>query len=212
MPNQTERCQPQSINLNRVDAKDPCVIVPEPAPLGLFGIGLLAMALTTRKIVRPAGGNGLACGAGCLFDTSGCSATQYEDTGLGTVIDHVTGLEWEKKTASNVNDVYFWEDAFAYVHGSSSDSVTPPSGAVQGTGGHTDWRLPSHIELQTILDCAFSPCIDPVFGPTPSSSNWSSSTFDGDPDFTWVVSFSDGSTFNGFKTGLFRVRAVRGGS
>ena len=29
-----------------------CVTVPEPAPIGLFGIGLLAMALT-RKLVKP---------------------------------------------------------------------------------------------------------------------------------------------------------------
>ncbi len=43
-------------------------------------------------------GDGLACTPGtCVFDTSGCSATRYEDTGLGTVIDHQTGLEWEKK-------------------------------------------------------------------------------------------------------------------
>jgi hypothetical protein len=41
-------------------------------------------------------GDGLACGVGCVFDTSGCSLTRYEDTGLGSVIDHQTGLEWQK--------------------------------------------------------------------------------------------------------------------
>ena len=42
-------------------------------------------------------GDGLACAPGtCVFDTSGCSVTRYEDTGLGSVIDHQTGLEWQK--------------------------------------------------------------------------------------------------------------------
>lgn len=40
----------------------------------------------------------LKCGAGCMLDTSGCSATRFVDNGDGTVIDLQTGLMWEKKT------------------------------------------------------------------------------------------------------------------
>ena len=40
----------------------------------------------------------LKCGAGCMFDTSGCSASRLVDNGDGTVSDLQTGLMWEKKT------------------------------------------------------------------------------------------------------------------
>jgi hypothetical protein len=162
-------------------------------------------------------GEGLACTPGtCVFDTSGCSATQYEDTGLGTVIDHVTGLEWEQKALDNVNITYGWEDAFAYVHGSSSSSGTPPSGGVQGLGGQADWRLPSHTELQTILlepyPCGTNPCIDvSVFGPTASSSYWSATTGASFPLIAWFVNFDSGFVNIDGKAGGRHVRAVRGG-
>jgi hypothetical protein len=157
-------------------------------------------------------GDGLACAPGCLFDTSGCSATRYEDTGLGTVIDHITGFEWEKKTAGNVDTKYDWEGAFQYVHGVSSTSGTGPFSAVQGLGGHTDWRLPDHTELLTILVCSSSfPCIDPVFGPTANWGYWSAST-DVDPDRAWAVDFYSLIIGTGLKDFGGSVRAVRGGS
>jgi hypothetical protein len=158
-------------------------------------------------------GDGLRCGADCVFDTSGCSATQYEDTGVGTVIDHETGLEWEKKTAGNVSDVFRWEDAFAYVHGVSGDAGAPPTGSVQGLGGHSDWRLPSHTELQTLLlepfPCGMSPCIDPIFGPTAVLAHWTATTAVGFPDQAWGVAF--GTAFVNFASKSFgnHVRAVR---
>jgi hypothetical protein len=41
----------------------------------------------------------LKCGAGCVFDTSGCSAVRFVDNDDGTVSDLQTGLMWEKKIA-----------------------------------------------------------------------------------------------------------------
>jgi hypothetical protein len=43
----------------------------------------------------------LICGAGCMFDTSGCSASRFVDNGDGTVSDLRTGLMWEQKTAGH---------------------------------------------------------------------------------------------------------------
>jgi hypothetical protein len=40
----------------------------------------------------------LKCGAGCVFDTSGCSENRFIDNGDGTASDLQTGLMWEKKT------------------------------------------------------------------------------------------------------------------
>jgi hypothetical protein len=46
-------------------------------------------------------GGVLTCGAGCVFDTSGCSAARFIDNGDGTVSDLQTGLMWEQKTAGH---------------------------------------------------------------------------------------------------------------
>ena len=36
------------------------------------------------------------CAAGCTIDTTGCCEKPYLDTGVGSVIDKKTGLEWQK--------------------------------------------------------------------------------------------------------------------
>jgi hypothetical protein len=81
--------------------------------------------------------------------------------------------------------------------------------------GHCDWRLPTLVELKTILlepyPCGTSPCIAPVFGPTVSSTYWSATTFAGDAYGGWVVYFDTGSTGEGSKAVENHVRAVRSG-
>ena len=82
-----------------------------------------------------------------------------------------------------------------------------------GYAGHCDWRLPTRAELRTILDCSFSPCISPAFGPTAPSEHWASNTSVGLPDVATCINFGTGEVFCGHtKTWSFHVRAVRGGS
>jgi hypothetical protein len=180
-------------------------------------------------------GDGLACGVGCVFDTSGCSATRYEDTGLGSVIDHQTGLEWQKTDdaggLTDKDNYYTWTGdgpggtaangtAFGTflegLNGGTASSGAGPTTA--GYAGHNDWRMPRIEELTTIVDCSFgNPCIDQsVFGATNASARyWSASTVNGNPDFARFVFFNGGSTNGSNKnnsTLIFQVRAVRGGS
>ncbi len=42
-------------------------------------------------------GGVLRCGAGCVYDTSACSADRFVDNANGTITDNDTGLKWEKK-------------------------------------------------------------------------------------------------------------------
>jgi hypothetical protein len=100
----------------------------------------------------------------------------------------------------------------AALNGGSSDGVT-----LTGCfAGHCDWRIPTVVELQTILsmpyECDVSPCIDAVFGPTVATYYRTSTTYVDGPSFAWGVDFGDGFVDASLKSGGDFVRAVRGGS
>lgn len=147
------------------------------------------------------------------------AGVRFVGNGDGTVTDTQTGLMWEKKDDSgglhDKDDTYTWADAMSEfiseVNGHSNDGTTQA-----GLGGHSDWRLPTHAELRTILlkpyYCDISPCIDSAFGPTVASFYWSSISPSIDPTKAWYVNFYDGLVFGDDKTVAYYVRAVRGGT
>lgn len=156
------------------------------------------------------------------------SPTRFVDNGDGTVCDHQTGLMWEQKDGgdgtvdpNNPRDVdnnYTWSISGGPPDGTAyTDFLARLNGTIANTnpseqlGGHRDWRLPTSAELQTILDCSFSPCIDPTFGPTAATFYWSSTSLASNPLNAWVAFFFDGGVLNGNKSIDTRVRAVRGG-
>jgi hypothetical protein len=173
------------------------------------------------------------CGPGCTYDTSTCSADRFVDNNNGTVSDFQTGLVWEKKVAGSsggndsqgvgdclhcVGDVYNWTTGMSEWISAVNGRTDDPSSQT-GFANHTDWRLPTVVELQTIIDgnaegCGEgSPCIDPIFGPTGASYR-STSTFASNPADAWVVFFDFFGVFNaGFfdKADDYHVRAVRTG-
>ncbi|GIQ79869.1 protein of unknown function DUF1566, partial [Kipferlia bialata] len=90
------------------------------------------------------------------YDSRDWNTNQYT-AGTGdeadTVYDATTSLQWMKEdsgadtykaTYGNSSYQYgmFWEDAFAYANGMNDIAFA----------GHTDWRVPSVKELQTIVD------------------------------------------------------------
>ena len=178
---------------------------------------------TTRGFV----GGELACGTGCVFDDSGCYLVRFVDNGDGTTTDHETGLVWERKDgadgtpdATNLHDVdntYTWAAATAdwisEVNGLSADGVSQT-----GLAGRSDWRVPTVLELASIVDegtgsCGggSGACIDAAFGPTQPDEYWTGTAFPGLPTFAWFTDFSDGSNLINSKTKASAVRAVRGG-
>lgn len=113
--------------------------------------------------------------------------TNYHDNGDGTVSDTLTGLMWQQVTSS---DTMSWDAAKTYCSTTAS------------TGGHNDWRLPSKIELLSIVDNASTNpigAINAVFQMAPNAGNvWSSTPVAGAPSSAWSVDFGSGA--NGFKT------------
>ena len=71
----------------------------------------------------------------------------YTDNGDGTVTDNVTGLMWQQAEPA-IGNIETWDNAVAHCQ-----SLT--------LAGHSDWRLPSRIELVSIVDLGQS---EPSYG------------------------------------------------
>ncbi len=161
--------------------------------------------------------------------------TRFVDNGDGTICDRDTGLMWEMKDASDgtqdlanprdVDNRYQWSSTGTAPDGRAFTTyLTRLNGEVaagrnsEQLGGHSDWRLPTLQELQSILDCSYgSPCIDPIFGPTAADGYWSSTSQESQFINTnglfdaWPVFFDNGAVYFDNKSGAKRARAVRGG-
>jgi len=79
-------------------------------------------------------------------------------------------------------------------------------------GGYTDYRLPTKVELETLIDFSkHNPAIDNAFKNISSSVYWSSTTNVGNSDYARYLHFGIGNTGIGSKSNSGCVRCVRGG-
>jgi hypothetical protein len=104
---------------------------------------------------------------------------KYTDNGDDTITDNVTQLMWQKSANSAVY--------------SQADAVTHCSGLTQA--GYDDWRLPTEIELVSLVDFGSSaPCMDTRYFPNASSDAfWSATPSSTSAALAWGVTFLDGS-------------------
>jgi hypothetical protein len=119
----------------------------------------------------------------------------YDTSIQGVVVDQVTGLMWQRRVR---NEFLSFADAER-----SCDRLR--------LAGHDDWRLPSRIELVSILDTTrIQPSIDAqAFPGTPSDWFWTSSVAASDPNAVWYVYFYFGYPRTDDKSNHFSVRCVR---
>ncbi|HZL19861.1 MAG TPA: DUF1566 domain-containing protein [Polyangia bacterium] len=119
----------------------------------------------------------------------------YTDNGDGTITDNVTLLMWQKTVPTTM---YAFSAAVTYC-----STLT--------VGNYGGWRLPSSIELVSIVDYdAVSPAINVAFPSTPSNYFWSATSVGGSSSKIWAVLFGDGSnTTVDTSAGMLNVRCVR---
>jgi hypothetical protein len=114
------------------------------------------------------------------------NAASYTDNGDGTVIDDVTSLMWEQAPD---NGGLFWAAAVSRCKQLK-------------TGGHNDWRLPTLIELVSLIDYgaeqtpgAQVSLIDAKAFPNMTAGlYWTATAAPGSSKFAWEVNFNNGVT------------------
>ena len=117
---------------------------------------------------------------------------------MPTWLDTKTGLEWQCESAGEMT----WSDAMEYAQSLSLN-------------GKEDWRLPTALELETLLDrSALHDTLRPVMREEvpfrDTLSYWSSTTFDKYTKSAWIVIFDGGYLLSYYKTNHYHVRCVRG--
>jgi hypothetical protein len=134
-------------------------------------------------------------------DPSGKNAPHYADNGDGTVTDQVTTLVWQAALPTPTDDC---------APGDASSSCTLPQAqaycAALTLGGHTGWRLPTKIEIESLFDCAqeVPPTIANAFNngtyTTPSVGTagyfWTSSPYEQGVNY-WLVYTQNCSNYAG---------------
>jgi hypothetical protein len=164
-----------------------------------FGLGYMSYLFKDSDIrVR--------CVRGGTFDSQGFEISNASSERI--VTDKLTKLVWQgcpagllgRDCTEGYESSYTWKQALAYCEGLFH-------------GGHDDWRLPSVVELQSIVhQRRTNPATDiKAFPGIFSLWFWSSSSLAQMQNLAWTVDFNYGLVLNGTKADSGSVRCVRAG-
>lgn len=123
------------------------------------------------------------------------NAQSFDTQRAGVVLDRVTGLMWQQKLDDQ-------QLTLAAANQHCADL---------SLGSFDDWRLPTRLELVSILDTTRTqPAINvTAFPDTPSDWFWSSTVAGSDPQSAWYVYFYFGYPKTDLVSNQFSVRCVR---
>jgi hypothetical protein len=179
---------------------------------GRVGAALIAIIL----VILP----GMALGQGRGGGPAPSPAGRFVDNGDETITDTMTGLMWEKKTSAvgsgpSSFDVREFDYRYTgdlaiieYVYRLNGWLIAFANDTAFVR--HTDWRIPTMQELQSIVEPAAPGRINAAFGANAPASYWTSSKrLFGPTAVPWYVSFGPEIPVYVGQPFSFHVRAVR---
>lgn len=156
--------------------------------------------------------------------TTTTTIARWIDHADGTISDALTGLMWEK--LSDDGSIHDKDTRYSWANATAEKIALLNATSF---AGHTDWRLPARLELESILDltigppgpavyaafnqdCAFACTVLTCSCTFTSDWYWSSTPYAGSPNnAVWGVHSADGEARAIDVDNLFYARAVRGG-
>jgi Protein of unknown function (DUF1566) len=129
----------------------------------------------------------------------------------GVVVDLVTGLMWQQELPATYRGCSGQPPGQSQVGGTCTWSEAKDYCAALVLAELSDWRLPSKIELESIVDeTKFDPAIDTVAFPgAPAVFFWSASPYVGASSAAWGVTFYNGISGDDNVSDTVSVRCVR---
>jgi hypothetical protein len=166
--------------------------------------------------------SGLSCDRNCSFDPSGCtssgrSTARFVTHWDGTVIDRLTGLQWQRNCSGSecagsrsAGEVLDWQTAMT----KWVDELNQPEEELSGVINR--WRLPNLAEVRSVLQetpqCNDGDCSVPKilgFDGREEVFLWTSTTSAKDTAHAWRAALSERTLDTAKKTAQLHVLAVR---
>lgn len=138
-----------------------------------------------------------------VYDDTTSQAGRFTLNG-SVVTDSFTGLQWQSATSAGTHN---WS-------ASAAPSSAQEYCTQQSTGGFNDWRVPTRIELGTLIEYgASNPSINTgKFPGTPLNYFWTKTAYGPDPTNAWTLVFSNGITDPAALGNTYYIRCVRSGN